>query len=379
MRFSRQALIVAALLVVLCLVVILGVARSGNTSRERGSIYNSHSDGTQSLYRWLAELGYTVHALEQAPLTLSPRDRVLLVVVPSDWFTQNELRTVEAWVRLGGTLIVAEDDYEHHNLSAHYAAYPQRLKQPIEYASLRLPALNWPQVGQAHVRAFYNLFLGSDRLDAAVHMGTCDSPLLVSFGLDQGQVFVLSMSFPFTNAGLADSHNAQLIYNLMRASAPSGTSVAIDEVHHHQPPQVLSSEWLMSTPEGWGLVYGGGLLFLYLLLSGRRLGAPVASPQLAERRTSAEFITALAGLYRQTVRHTAILQRYKARLKRTLARPWRLDATLPDAEFVVQLQQYRNDLDTVALKRLLDELSHEQIGEAQVIHLVQQVAQWTAV
>lgn len=374
MRLSWESALVVALLLALCLVVILGVVRQETRSHERGSTYAGHSEGTQALVQWLSQLGYTVRTLDEAPWTLPPDAHALLIIAPSGSFSQTELRRLGAWTQDGGTVIIAQDRDRSTQLLAHLGLGLARLTRPVERAALRLPALNWPSVGEALVRASRGLRLGRD--DAAVHMGDCNTPLLVSWGQGAGQVFVISTAYPFTNAGLADEGNAQLVYNLVRAGAPPGGTVVFDEAHHLRPPAVLSLAWLVSRPEGWGLIYGGGLLFLYLLLSGRHFGAPLPVSARAAPRTSAEFVSAIASLQQRTGRSGATLRHYKAQLKRALAKPHRLDPTLPDEAFVAALGRCRDDVDLGALRQLMGDLSRERVSKEELVKLARQVAEW---
>lgn len=109
--------------------------------------------------------------------------------------------------------------------------------------------------------------------------------------------------------------------------------VAFDEFHHgYQTARTLNT-WLRSTAQGRSLIYVAVVVFLYLLIGGRRYGRPLPLPGTTARRAPVEHIQAMANLFRRGGKRTAILHHYHDRLKRELAHPHRLNPTLADTDF----------------------------------------------
>ena len=192
MRLSRESIFIILLLISLGVAVVYGVLQRAESSVGwRGSVQSDRPDGAQLLYLWLSNLGYSVHTLDQSPLSLSRSDEVLFVLATNDAFTTAELGDLDQWVESGGTLIVARDTTQPGQLLDHYQIPLARMWSSVERAPLHLPALDWPPVGEAQVHASYKLRL--KREVAVVHIGDRNTPLLVAFGLGKGKVFVMSI------------------------------------------------------------------------------------------------------------------------------------------------------------------------------------------
>ena len=119
------------------------------------------------------------------------------------------------------------------------------------------------------------------------------------------------------------------------------------------------------------------VIFIALILQGRSFGKPVRLPEEIHRRGPVETIAALANLNRQARHRHAVLQQYCQRLKRQIGRRYRLNATLPDGEWVAQLSNLRPDLDAGHLADLLARLNRPNPNEAQMVQWAQEAADWT--
>ena len=83
-----------------------------------------------------------------------------------------------------------------------------------------------------------------------------------------------------------------------------GHAVGFDEIHHSFTPTAAGpatvNTLLFDTPPGRAVIYVALLTFVYLLLSGRRLGPPLPARDPSEmRRTMYEHVQMLADLYRR--------------------------------------------------------------------------------
>ncbi|MCP4358709.1 MAG: DUF4350 domain-containing protein, partial [Chloroflexi bacterium] len=339
MRPSREIWLPILLLMVLGAAIVFAIVQRAEAAAwEHGSIYNDRAEGAQALQLWLEELGYNTIPLEESYLWVFRRHDILFVLSPYTTFSGLERDSLERWLKRGGVLIIAQTAPRPVRPLADYDIGLTRLPEVRQTASLNLPALDWPSVGEAPIQAEYALTVDCD--DVVIHMGDCDEALLVSFGYGQGQVIVLSSLYPFTNDGLRHAANARLVQNLVQAGAESGGDIFFDEVHHRPPPPIISYAWLRQTAEGRAFLYAAVIIFFFLLLHGRRFGPVRKLPEQLSRRTNADFITAVAGLHRQAATPDAMPHHYWQRRKQALAHHYQLDPALPDAEFLPRLTPY---------------------------------------
>lgn len=361
------------LILVLLVGVVLALGATPQRARvfPRGSVQNERPDGASSLLHNLQQWGHSVRVSSQSPLSLTPfEDSVLLVLSPNTEFTDWEIVNLRTWVEFGGTLVVAQDARKSSRLLDHYQVRVAPMWAPVRRAPLRLPALNFPLVGEAEIRASHKLTL--DRDDGAIHMGDCDVPFLAAFGVGEGQVIVMSTAYPFTNEGLQAGSNAQLVSNLVRAAAWSDGYVVLDEAHHQEISGGLASSVA-------GLIYVAGVFIVVLALNLRPFGKLVRpiegsarsapSETMYSRRMAADFVSHVGW-------QPILRSHYWERLKRSLAREHHLDPTLPDVAFVEELAYHRSEEDVAALIGLLSELDREQESSLAAAQWVRTIIAW---
>jgi hypothetical protein len=384
----RDMLLALGLLGLMLLTVLLSARQdAGGASPPALSSYSPAPDGARALALWLEALGYSVGRIEGTSFRLDPggRDACLLFVLsPQGTFSRGEVERVDNWVEAGGTLILASERWIADSLLEHFDLDISFLDERVEEADVAQPLLLDPPWTRARVRA--ERYLVTARDDVVVHLTANGEPVLLSFEHGAGRVFVAATAFPFTNAGLRDQGNARLVHNLVAAApagglpvgaAGAGARVVFDEFHHgYQTARTLYT-WLQTTAQGRSLIYVGLVVFLYLLIGGRRFGRPLPLPRGAARRAPVEHIQAMANLFRRGGKRVAILRHYHGRLKRELAHPHHLDPTLNDVDFIAQLGAIWPDLDRAALSRLLQETSQERVSEGELIRLAQEVDYWT--
>jgi hypothetical protein len=197
----------------------------------------------------------------------------------------------------------------------------------------------------------------------------------------EGRLFVFASSFPFTNDGLRDAETARYMYTMLTerlnaapsaaAGSATGPVVVFDEAHRAIPGTGggASGEaslerriyrWVLGTSIGSAAVYALALVFVYLLLSGRRLGPPLRAVSPASpvspgspgspgrvagganghtvaggprnggnggmNRTMYEHVQALAGLYRRSRPLGYVRAHYARHYRRRIARDAGTDA-----------------------------------------------------
>jgi hypothetical protein len=336
--------------------------------------YSAAPDGARALALWLAELGYAVRRAEGARLNVNREDRVLLVLEPQQSFSTGEIKVVDSWVQEGGTLIVATSRAFADPLLAHFGLDVEPLGDVVETAVPVQPVLLDPLWAYAQARAEH--YLVTQRDDIVAHMLARGRPVLLSFAYGRGRVWVTTVVLPFSNAGLRHPDNARLVYNLV-ALAGEGGRVVFDEFHHgYRQPRTLTT-WLKTTAQGRSLIYVGGVVFLFLLVGGRRFGRPLTWSRATSRRAPAEYVQAMANLFRRGGKDVAVLRHYHSALKRGLAQSHRLDPTLDDETFVAQLALAQPDVDCEALLKLLQKTGKNKTNAGELLALAQEVDDWT--
>lgn len=371
-RYLTDMIGIILVLLILALVVTGTFTLLSKPARARGGMANQGSGGASRFADWLAGRGFVVYSIETARTWPTPDDALMFILAPRTSYSAEELLFLDWWVQDGGTLVIAQESRQPTNLPDYFGVSISRLWRPIRQSGLQLPVLNWPPVGQAAIDATHFVKDGCHR--GVSHMGMCEGafpgqgPLIVSFGRGKGQVFVMSSATPFTNAGLADAGNAQLVENLVLATAVPGERIVFDEAHHQMP-----LTWLFTTAAGWSVWLSLIALVGFFLWQNAYPPArqrAVVYPQVAEvEGGTAVSINSLTGAGRQFNRYELITNHYWQRLKRTLARHYDGDPALPDADFVESLKPHLNDADLGLIlylvngKRPFPPMSHAELRQ----------------
>jgi len=378
MKISRDAIPVIVLFVILAAVTGYGASRGAGSEQfyPPGSIRSTQPDGGRALYLWLREMGYRTSVVEGQVFAIGQDVKLLLMLSPfgesRSGFGVSEVNTVDAWVRSGGMLVIAQGNM-WDALLRHFDLRVEWNAGRLEQATLAQPLLVSSPFATATIRSEFRIN-HSSLAGAVVHLTAEGKPVVVSHKVGRGQVIVVAGLYPFANAGLHDPSNAAFVYNLILAGAGRDGVVAFDEYHHGEHDPMSLRTWLVTTPPGWAILYGMLVMFAYLLVGGKRFGAPVPLPEHIARRTTAEFITAMANLRRRAGRRHDTLRHYREQLKRRLACPYRIDPRLADDVFIEELARCdpnyalrRNDL-----AQLLVRLNRKRVSEREMIDLASQ-------
>ncbi len=379
MKLSRDSWLAIGLVAALALITVLAAAQqTQKAALPPLSSASTNPDGARALALWLDDLGYAVRDDADNFFRIPQEAHLLLMLEPSI-VADDEWGTIDKWVKEGGTLVVAGDGFGTALATRHYTFTLDYLDNPAPALIAQTPLFASPPLtgaANAQVQAYFE----TPRRDFVTHLAVGSRPVLVSFDLGQGRVILSAAPYAFSNAGLKASGNPALVLNVISAARSSG-AVWFDEWHHGVRPvqaQVVGPEdWLRYTPAGRSLLYVALIIFLALLLRGRRFGRPVPLPTEVTRRAPLEYITAIANLGRRAGHRRAVLRQYHHRLKRQLGQRYRLDPTLRDPEYTARLAEYNPGLEAEALRGLLTRLQKPNVSENEMVQLAAEVAAWT--
>jgi len=322
------------------------------------SSHSNQPDGARALFEYLERMGLETRNPTLENFSVSSNDDVLLMLAPQTPVLSVEWRVIEGWVEDGGTLIVVGDDFMTNQALGHFGFRLSYSGDEATAVSLHTPLMTTPPLtDEASLSTTYTL--QSDRDDFVTHFATADGrPVIVSWQQGDGRVILSAAPVPFSNLGLQTPANAAWVLAVLNgAGAPQ--VIFFDEWHHGLrglEVAVTAGNWLQRTPGGRALLYAALVIFLGLVLQGRIFGRPLPMPHTLTRRAPLEYITGIANLNRRAGHRTAVLQDYHHRFKRELGFRYRLNPTLPDAEFVARLAEYDTAVDPQELLVLLNNL-----------------------
>ncbi len=282
------------LLAIAMLATVIGFLRviTEPTPLPVGSSYSAQPDGALALYSWLSDLGAQPLRFSEAAIPASVGS--VLIVQP---VTAVSAQQMEHFADRGGTIVLAGD-------SLPWLLSARGLGITVEPGQRSAEPAQTPDGLHVPVSSRYRL-----QADAA-------EPLLVEPNGDwaalrmpyrQGTLVVLSSPEPLTNAGLSDPDTARFVYrDLVSPMLAAGQNVAVSEVSRTPgggvgaPSAPSLNELLFATAPGRAVIYAAVLVFVFLLLTGRRLGPPVVPRSAAQsQRTMYEHVQMLADLYRR--------------------------------------------------------------------------------
>jgi hypothetical protein len=364
----RELLLLLALFAALVGFALFGPQPRATPPPIPGSTYTAEGEGALALLRWMEALDYEAERLEYREFALDEDDDLLFVLNPSERYSLDDATALGEWVAGGGTLVVAA---EQHNLAAgellpELGVETETYSETIDVLPLLQPLLNDPAALTLTVNTDRVLRLADD--DYVVLAGLPDAPVLVGSSFGAGYVYISSALHPFSNQGLRAPGSGALVLNILRR-APPGGRVLFDEYHHgfFEPPSARRT--LLDSPWGQAAAYTVLVLAGYMLLTARRFGAPVPLPEQTARRSSAEYVESMAGLFQRAGQRSFVLRHFYEAFKRRLARPYGINPRLDDDAFVRELGRYR-EVDAEALLQTLRRMQQANPSDAELVRVV---------
>ena len=321
-------------------------ARDETEAFPAGSSLSSQPDGARALYLWLEENGARAARLESAQTLLRTPPRALLVIQPLFPVLPTSRPAFEGVLERGGLLVVAGDSFSAENLAEQLGFGLARGSERIAQASLPLAGTGVtgaPASGRLVVPVATELRIERSPDVRPLLEGPGGEVVAASKTHRNGTVVVITSELPFSNEGLRDGDTARWVHRELvtrvldpAQSTPTGTAppasgnlVYFDETHRAPPGASGADEesltrrmlrWVTATGLGGAALYGGALVFIYLLLSGGRVGPPLRPVQAgAASRTMYEHIQALGGLYRRGGQFLALRAHYARQYRRHIA------------------------------------------------------------
>jgi len=333
-------------------------------------------DGALALKLWVKELQYNVDEQVLANFTAPENTSILFMLEPL-FTTESEMKSIDDWVEGGGTLIAIGERYGMYSVIDHYKFFFSYLPDSNGTPASGTPLMASPSAVDMK-NAGVNIALGSERDDYVVLVAYKDQPVLVSFEQGNGRVILGTISGSFTNAGLKQTGNPELVLNVLALARNKG-AVWFDEWHHglQGGEQILGpAEFLRFTPVGRSLLFVTFAVFIAFFMQGRGFGRPVPLPQDIKRRGALEHVTGVANLSRRAAHRPAVMLHYHQQIKRKLGQRYRLDPGMDDNEYVDALAGYNLSLDKDELLNLLKRLKRKDISETEMVHLAREASKW---
>ncbi|GAC1433716.1 MAG: DUF4350 domain-containing protein [Chloroflexota bacterium] len=264
------------------------------------STYAATPDGMLALYLWLGRRGYRVRRIQDAPFVLPSTLGALFVVAPAVAYSHDEARALVAWIAAGGTAIIALDSPDQSLLAALGARLSPVSRRVVAVAAQ--PLLWRPPLTRLATPPAVGVRFDAPDGVAYLRAGTAPgaAAVLARRALGRGTVFLLGVPAALSNGEIRRGENRRLALNML-ADLPKEAPVGFDEFH--QGIQVSGArgvgDLLVTTAPGRALLYGGLLVLIYLVWSGRRLGQPLVARQ-PPARSIAEYIVSVGALYRRS-------------------------------------------------------------------------------
>lgn len=384
-KLSRDAWLaigLVALLVVITAGAALLTAREEDVPPPLAS-FSSAPDGARALQLWVEKLGYGVYDSPFRRYTIPPTMKLVFVLEPTESISEADWVVLDEWVDEGGTLIVAGNRSGASFAAQHYEFvldYARTVTLTAQTPLLAAPVLTTPF--SVPTRTYFT----TDRTDYVSLVANESGPVIVTFPQGAGRVILSATPYLFSNAGLKEVGNGELVLNLIGLTGGVEHEARwawFDEWHHGIRPELMGGvapggpeAWLTQQPAGQAMLYIAAVLFFTLVLRGRRFGRPVPPESELHRRAPLEYITAMANLNRRAGLRATVLSQYHQRLKRELGQRYRLDPTLSDDAYVQALAKFNPSLETDTLRALLAKLRKRGVSESELLQAAAETAGW---
>ena len=364
-RIDPLYLASAALAIITVIVLIATTTGPSTTTSRTGSINDGGPGGATALRRYLEAMGAFTSVLQGDSFDPGGA-KVMLLLGASELVTDADTARIQAFVRGGGTAIVATDVglLERSLLSA----FNVRVAGIARPGGLTLTGGAFVDPPATQMQIDRGVALGASG-DADVLATDGQAPVIVSVNQGTGLFIVVGSLWPFLGSGIAQAENGRAILTLAHAALSNGT-IAFDEYHHGAHPSADVLVLVEQTWPGRALVFVAALTLLYLLLSGRRLGPPLPL-EVRPARSSLEYIRGFAGLVRRSGHGEIARRRLRADLQHGLARGLGLDPATPFDRVLATIGA--QDRTRAAEARAIDDALGRTLRDEQLLRTVAEI------
>ena len=345
---------------------------SGGVSRS-ASVFDAGPGGTAALRKYLEAMGASTTTVQGDTFAADPSQiGVLFMLGPSEQFTQFDALAVRRFVTAGGTAVLASDtglleSALFDTFDVHVAGGLGPGRYPIGGVTFADPPAHEIAIDRG-----ITLSLGEGRVPLASASGRT----IVALAREgTGSLIVVGSVGPFLTADLGEADNGRFALALAAPAIARGRAVAFDEYHHGVHPTTDVLVLLTRTFPGRAMLFAGVAFFVYLVASGRRLGAAIpldARPP----RSSLEYIRGFAGLVRRSGHGEIARRRFQRELRSALTRELGLDPETPIGDIVAEIAT--TDRERAARVRSLDDALSRPLREDALLRTVREIGLVTA-
>ena len=328
--------------------------------------YSPNPDGIKAIFLLLQHEGLGASRLD----TAVPVGRGLMIMLEPDSLGEQDWRQALDWVARGNTLLLADDNpndlYEH--LGLNLVQGPNSFQtEPVASANPLLKDVRELSLS------------GGARLkktpSTTFAYGDGQGAYLAEVAEGDGRIVLLTRPDIFTNREIDQADNLILFLNVIRLYGQSG--IWFNEYSHGYTLEKTTREAFTWPLRLVAIQLALGILLLYYYW-GKRFGRPVPltdHPDLV----AGEYVSSLAGIYRQGRARRLILDSIYQGFKRHLAQYLGAPRNLPSGVLVTALSR-RPLIDTKKLAELLEHceglLSKPGFSEADLFAIVRQMERW---
>ena len=360
--------VVATILTIAVLGLAVLVGANAEGQRRTASVFDQTSGGASDLRALVEALGARTVILQGE--RFAPRESgasVVFLLGATEFVDEEDVTAARAFLQNGGTLVVATDaGFAETALLRAFGADLSGRALSSEYDTtsvLAAPA----RANRIVLDRGATLGLG-DRWSPVARVGEQTIAAMTREG--RGTVVLVSSLAPFVNALLGEGDNSRFALSLAASGFGAGHSVGFDEYHHgaHPSPEllaVLERTWL-----GRALLVVAGIVFVYLLWSGRRFGPPLpADPR--PPRSSLDYVRGFAGLVRRSGRDEIARDRLRRDLRVGLAARYGLDPTTGFDRVLATAEA--NEPTVAAEARAIDATLTRRLRDAELLRTVARI------
>ena len=342
-----------------------GVARSA-------SVYDEGPGGTAALRRYLAAMGASTATIQGDNFSVDPSEAaVLFVVGPTEAFTQLDSAAVRRFVSAGGTAVLATDaGILDRTLLDAFDVHVAGALGPGRYALGGIEFAN-PPAHEISIDRGVTLSFGPGRIPLAASAGR---PIIALAREGSGTFIVVGSVGPFLTGSLGDADNGRFVLALAAPAIARGRAVAFDEYHHGVHPTGDVLVLLVRTWPGRALLFAGVAGFLYLLVSGRRLGPPIPLDPRPPR-SSLDYVRGFAGLVRRSGHGEIARRRLQRELRTGLASALGLDPATPFDQVVAEIAT--TERERAARAKSLDDALARPLSDEALLRTVREIGRLT--